>query len=56
MYRTEGQLEVLLQKYQDVFKSKSSKAKAIKHFIHITDSRPVLIGYPMLTGRKSNKN
>ena len=40
----------------NVFKSKSSKAKAIKHFIHIADTRPVLIGYPMLTGRKSNKN
>ena len=36
-----GQLEVLLQKYQDVFKSKPGKTKAIKHFIHTADSRPV---------------
>ena len=35
------QLEVLLQKYQDVFKSKPGKTKAIKHFIHTADSRPV---------------
>ena len=35
------QLEVLLQKYQDVFKSKPGKTKAIKHFIHTADSRPM---------------
>ena len=35
------QLEVLLQKYQDVFKSKPGKTNAIKHFIHTTDSSPV---------------
>ena len=35
------QLEVLLQNYQDVFKRKPGKTKAIKHFIHTADSRPV---------------
>ena len=34
-----GQLVVLLQKYQDVFRSKPGKTKAIKHFT--ADSRPV---------------
>ena len=36
-----GQLEVLLQKYQDVFKSKPRKTKAIKHFIYTVDSRHI---------------
>ena len=36
-----GQLKVLLQKYQDVFKSKCRKTKAIKHFIYTADSRPM---------------
>ena len=35
------QLEVLLQKYQDVLKGKPGKTNAIKHFIHTTDSSPV---------------
>ena len=35
------QLEVLLRKYQEVFKNKSGKTKAIKHFIHTTDSKPM---------------
>ena len=35
------QLEVLLQKYQDVFKSKPGKTNANQHFIHTTDSSPV---------------
>ena len=35
------QLEILLQKYQDMFKSKPGKASAIKHFIYTDDSRPV---------------
>ena len=35
------QLEVLMQKYQDVFKSKPGKTNAIKHFIHTSDSSPV---------------
>ena len=41
MYRTEGQLEVLLQKYQDLFKNKPGKTKAIKHFIHTAVSKPM---------------
>ena len=32
-----GQLEMLLQKYQDEFKSKPGWTKAIKHFIHTAD-------------------
>ena len=35
-----GQLETLLQKYQDEFKSKPGRTKAIKHLIHTAD-RPV---------------
>ena len=35
------QLEGLLQKFQDVFKSKPGKTKVIKHFIHTADSRPM---------------
>ena len=35
------QLEVLLQKYKDVFKSKPGKTTATKHFIHTADSRAV---------------
>ena len=35
------QLEGLLRKYQEVFKNKPGKTKAIKHFIHTTDSKPV---------------
>ena len=35
------QLEVLLQKYQDVLKGKPGKTNAIKYFIHTTDSSPV---------------
>ena len=35
------QLEMLLKKFQDVFKSKPRKTKAIKHFIHTNDSSPV---------------
>ena len=35
------QLEMLLHKYQDVFKSKPGKTKAIKHITHTADSRPM---------------
>ena len=34
-------LEVLLQKYWDVFKSEPGKTNAIKQFTHATDSSPV---------------
>ena len=35
------QLEGLLRKYQEVFKNKPGKTKAIKHFIHTINSKPV---------------
>ena len=53
------QLEVLLQKYQDVFKVSLGKPKpsSTSYTLLMADPRSnILISYPMLTGRKSNKS